>query len=196
VILSNVDIQDALEKGLLVISPQPGPTRPVEGLDCPYQTSSVDLRLGHELSKLKEGRSISFDLTSGSLKGTLADNCERITFAKDTPYVLPPGQFVLGKTLERIELPISEDGPWLAARVEGAKLLCAMRTVGTFYGTNDPRWLSGTITLEIMNFGDCSIILHPETPICQLVLEQVTSKPFRNDSQFHGQTEATGVRNT
>jgi dCTP deaminase len=50
----------------------------------------------------------------------------------------------------------------------------------------------GNLTLEIMNFGGYPISLYPETPICQLVVERVSSKPFRNDSQFHGQTSAAG----
>jgi dCTP deaminase len=189
-ILSNVDIQNALDQGRLVIDPCPQPRRPDQGVECPYQTSSVDLRLGHEITRLKDARSISFDLNSGSLKKTLADNSECIPF--DRQYPLEPGQFVLGKTLERIELPITENGPWLAARVEGRSSYARCGLLVHFTAPTIHCGFEGTITLEIMNFGNCSILLKPETSICQLIVEEVTTRPFRNDSQFHGQTVPTG----
>lgn len=51
---------------------------------------------------------------------------------------------------------------------------------------------NGTITLEIMNLGHYSIVLTPLMPICQLIIEEVRGVPFRNDSQFHGQSRAAG----
>ncbi len=51
-ILSNVEIHRALDEKRLIISPEPGPRRPTTNAadDCPYQTSSVDLRLANEIS--------------------------------------------------------------------------------------------------------------------------------------------------
>ena len=51
---------------------------------------------------------------------------------------------------------------------------------------------SGTITLELINFGPFPILLYPGAPICQLIVEQVSGTPFRNDSQFQGQSRAGG----
>lgn len=49
-ILSNVDIQKALEDGRLVIDPPPLPLRPTpDEPECPYQTTAVDLRLSPEV---------------------------------------------------------------------------------------------------------------------------------------------------
>lgn len=53
----------------------------------------------------------------------------------------------------------------------------------------------GTITLEIINLGPIPIILSPGTPICQLIVEQVDGTPFRNDSQFQGQSRPGGIVN-
>jgi deoxycytidine triphosphate deaminase len=47
-ILSNVEIQRALDEGRLIIRPEPSPRQPpANGVgECPYNTTSVDLRLG------------------------------------------------------------------------------------------------------------------------------------------------------
>ena len=54
-ILSNVQLQEAMESGRLVIDPPPRPMRPTEGQKCPYDTHSVNLRLGNELSEPVSG---------------------------------------------------------------------------------------------------------------------------------------------
>jgi hypothetical protein len=55
-ILSNVEIQRAIDVGRLVLDPEPLPRRPApDGADCPYQTSAVDLQLGDEISYLRDG---------------------------------------------------------------------------------------------------------------------------------------------
>ncbi len=49
-ILSNVEIQKALDEGRLVIAPEPQPRRPAAGEYCPYDTHAVDLRLYQEIT--------------------------------------------------------------------------------------------------------------------------------------------------
>jgi hypothetical protein len=44
-ILSNIEMQKAMQEGRLVIDPQPTPLFPTEGQKCPYDTHSVNLRL-------------------------------------------------------------------------------------------------------------------------------------------------------
>lgn len=63
-ILSNVEIQKALDEKRLVITPEPMPRQPTGNPndDCPYQTSSVDLRLGPEVSYFKEGLPLDINL--------------------------------------------------------------------------------------------------------------------------------------
>jgi dCTP deaminase len=51
----------------------------------------------------------------------------------------------------------------------------------------------GTITLELINLGPLPILLYPQMPICQLIIELVDGTPFRNDSQFQGQSMAGGI---
>ena len=105
-ILSNVRMQEALAIGRLVIDPTPAPPRPSAGQKCPYDTHSVNLRLGSELSIPQDGP-FSFDLAKGgNLSLFLSRNAEKIAIP-DTGYSLERFKFVLGLTLEYICLPIS-----------------------------------------------------------------------------------------
>jgi dCTP deaminase len=191
-VLSNNDIQAALDAGALVIRPAPSPRRPAEGVKCPFQTSAVDLTLGNELAWLKPDMPIAIDLRRGAFNSLFAGNCVRKTLENEEVFVLKPGQLVLGRTHEFVGLPIRETGPWLAARVEGRSSYARCGLLVHFTAPTIHAGFGGTITLEIMNFGPYSLSLSPGTPICQLIVEQVSGKPFRRDSQFHGQAEPTG----
>jgi len=69
-ILSNEGIQSALDAGDLAITPEPAPRRPSAGQrSCPYDTCSVNLRLGPQLSIPKPGRP---SCSGGSISGSSA----------------------------------------------------------------------------------------------------------------------------
>lgn len=103
-ILSNVEMQRAMDEGRLIITPKPEPLRPVEGRKCPYDTHSVNLKLGHELSVPMSGP-FTFDLAKGGdLSEFLSRNSEKLTIPK-AGYALEAGKFVLGLTLERRKVP-------------------------------------------------------------------------------------------
>ncbi len=192
-ILSNVSIQEAIDSGALILDPEPLPRTPNGHGDCPYQTSAVDLTLGEEICWIKEGMPITVDLRKGGFNKLFGPNCERRTLVGE-PHVLQPGKFVLGKTRELVELPIREEEPWLAARVEGRSSYARCGMLVHFTAPTIHSGFRGPITLEIMNFGRYPICLYPNTPICQLIVERVDAKPFRNDSQFQGQTDPTGEK--
>jgi len=192
-ILSNRDIQRAIERGALIIDPRPEPDTPIAGVECPYQTSAVDLRLGEELSILGKSPT-AMDLRGPGLAQFLAKTSERVKLGEEQPYSLKPGKFILGKTYEMIGLPIRDEGPWYAARVEGRSSYARCGLLVHFTAPTIHAGFEGTITLEIMNFGQHAINLYPRTPICQLIIEQVSSKPFLNPSQFHGQSQASGTK--
>jgi dCTP deaminase len=193
-VLSNVSIQQALDSGTLVIRPEPMPRRPDKAGECPYQTSAVDLTLGDEIAWLNEEMPISLDLRAKKFNSLFGANSVRRTLAPDQPHMLHPGQFILAKTREYIELPIRPEGPWLAARVEGRSSYARCGMLVHFTAPTIHAGFKGTITLEIMNFGCYSIALYAGAPICQLIVEQVDSMPFNKESQFQGQTEPTGGR--
>jgi dCTP deaminase len=194
-ILSNVSIHEALDKGWLVIKPEPGPRlKTAQCPDCPYQTSAVDLRLGHEIAYFREGLAINIDLRRGTFADLFGPNSESRTIGAEQPYSLGPQKLVLAKTLERIELPIvlNSEAPCLAARVEGRSSYARCGLLVHFTAPTIHAGFSGTITLELINLGSIPILLYPEAPICQLIVEQVHGCPLRNDSQFQGETKMSG----
>lgn len=121
-ILSNIEIQRAIDERRLLIAPEPTPRRPPEtvGGYCPYQTSSVDLRLASQISYFKEGLPLDINLSRGEFSRLFGPLSDTQTITGGQPFVLRPNQLVLGRTLETVTLPIMPEGQQsLAARVEG-----------------------------------------------------------------------------
>jgi len=193
-ILSNLEIQKALDEKRLVISPEPAPRQPTGNAtdDCPYQTSSVDLRLAPEISYFKEGLPLDINLSRGGFAQLFGPMSESFRISQGQPFVLRPNHLVLGRTLERIELPIVANGQSLAARVEGKSSYARCGLLVHFTAPTIHSGFAGTITLELINLGPCNISLYPDAPICQLIVEAVLGTPFRNDSQFQGQSQPGG----
>lgn len=193
-ILSNVEIHRALDDGRLVLNPEPQPRKSNESEPgCPYQTSAVDLRFGNEISYFNQGLPVNVDLRQGGFAKLFGPNSTSETITEERPFVLKPGRLVLGKTLERVELPIFSGGQSLAARVEGKSSYARCGLLVHFTAPTIHAGFRGTITLELFNLGPFHISLFPDAPICQLIVETVDGVPFRNDSQFHGQGGAGGV---
>lgn len=187
-ILSNVEIQRALDEKRLVIDPEPQPRSPgADGMDCPYQTSAVDLRLGKEIAYFSGNLPFDINLRRGGFAALFGPHSSRQTITEEMPFSLAPGRLVLGRTLERVELPIREEGECLAARIEGKSSYARCGLLVHFTAPTIHSGFDGSITLELYNMGPANIALYPGTPICQLIVERVQGKPFRNDSQFQGQ---------
>jgi dCTP deaminase len=192
-VLSNVEIQRAMDEGRLVLDPEPIPRKPgSDGADCPYQTSSVDLQLGDEISYLKDGLPLDINLVRGGFADLFGPNSIRQKLTAERPFVLRPGRLVLGRTHERVELPIGNDENCLAARVEGKSSYARCGLLVHFTAPTIHAGFNGTITLELCNMGTFGISLYPGTPNCQLIVETVKGVPFRNDSQFHNQQAPGG----
>ena len=195
-ILSNVEVQKALESGRLVISPRPMPVRPTVGQKCPYDTHSVNLTLGSELSIPLSGP-FSFDLMQGGdLTEFLSRNSDKVTIPR-TGYTLERLHFVLGRTAEYIDLPINhaeniESETCLAARIEGRSSVARCGVLVHFTAPTVHPGFDGTLTLEIINLGPTSFILRPGMPIAQLIVEEVRGIPFDNPSVFKGQRSPEG----
>ncbi len=192
-ILSNVQVQMAIDSGRLTIDPEPLPRRPEPGRECPYDTHSVNLTLGNEISILQKGQ-FSFDLTrEGKLAEFMARNSRSVQITEDQPFSLRPHQFVLGLTRERVRLPIlPELDTCLAARIEGKSSRARCGILIHFTAPTVHPGFDGTLTLEMINLGDVDFILRPGMSIAQLIVEEVKGIPFRNDSQYQGQRKPAG----
>ncbi len=191
-ILSNIEIHRALDDGRLVIDPPPVPRFPQGDADCPYQTTAVDLCLGNEISYFREGLALDINLRQGGFSRLFGQNSETRTLSQEQPFVLRPNRLVLGRTRERVELPILDGQQTLAARVEGKSSYARCGLLVHFTAPTIHAGFAGTITLELINLGPCNISLYPDAPICQLIIETVLGTPFRNESQFQGQLAPGG----
>jgi dCTP deaminase len=91
-ILSNIAIQKAIDQRRLVIAPEPFPRIPngLDGEDCPYQTSSVDLRLAPEISYFKEGLPLDINLSRGGFAQLFGPMSESFKISEGQPFVLRP----------------------------------------------------------------------------------------------------------
>ncbi len=193
-ILSNAEIQRALDEQRLILEPEPSPRRPPpRGGYCPYQTSAVDLRLGDEISSLRNELPLDINLVRGRFGDLFGPNSIQQQLTAEQPFVLKPGRLVLGRTHERVALPIRAKHPPLAARLEGKSSYARCGLLVHFTAPTIHAGFSGTITLELCNLGPFPISLYPGAPICQLIIETVKGVPFRNDSQFQGQRAPGGV---
>ncbi len=154
------------------------------------QPASVDLRLGDTFRVFHNHRVASIDLREPP--GNLT---EEVKIPDGDPFVIHPGEFCLGRTLEWVELP--DD---IVARIEGKSSLGRLGLiVHATAGFCDPGW-KGTLTLELNNLTRVPIKLYPGLLIAQLsfmTLDAPALRPYGSEalgSHYQGQREATESR--
>src|SRR5689334_300909 len=120
---------------------------------------------------------------------------ELVTVEDEEPFVLHPGEFVLGQTLERIRLP--DD---LVARLEGKSSLGRLGLlIHSTAGFIDPGW-DGHVTLELSNVANLPITIYPGMKIGQISFMQLTepaATPYGSasiGSKYKGQRGPTASR--
>jgi len=192
-ILSNTAIFQALDDGRLIIDPEPSPRFSEGNSKSPYNTSSVDLRLGSALSIPQPGP-FNLDLTKqGGLAQFLRQNSNKLSLAEVGSFILEPHQFVLGQTLERVELPIRPGSETcLSARIEGRSSYARLGLLVHFTAPTVHADFSGTLTLEMINLGPSAVTLRYGAYIAQLIVEEVGGIPVSNPSQFQNQSKPEG----
>jgi dCTP deaminase len=166
-------------------------------------TASVDLRLGCWFSEMRQNRvpllHLDDDAERIAKKAKLTPDQMQIlqeylptgfsvnemNLAKShyvpfgKPYVLHPGNFVLGVTLEWIRLPHDLAGYVIGRSSWGRRGLIIATAVGVH-----PNF-TGCLTLELSNVGEIPIAIKPGVSICQLFVHLVeTSKPSKTMSPF------------
>jgi dCTP deaminase len=158
--------------------------------DTMVQPASIDLRLGSSFRVFHNHRITAIDLADPPKNIT-----ELVEIEGDDSFVIHPGEFVLGRTQEHVELPND-----VVARIEGKSSLGRLGLiVHATAGFVDPGF-KGTLTLEITNLTRVPIILWPGKPIAQLsfmALDQPAERPYGHPdlgSHYHGQVDATESR--
>ena len=140
-VLADRDIRIALQEGRIRIDPYDE--------DC-LQPSSVDLHLDREFRVFHNYRYARIDPREEQ-----PDLTEPTAIDDDEPFILHPGEFVLGQTLEWVELP--DD---LVSRLEGKSSLGRRGLlIHSTAGYVDPGW-KGNLTLELSNVANLPIALY------------------------------------
>src|ERR1700726_1088727 len=181
VLLSDRDLRAEIAAGRLGIDPFD---------DALVQPSSVDVRLDTLFRVFNNTRYTHIDPARQQDELT-----SLVEPAEGEPFVLHPGEFVLGSTLEMCTLP--DD---LAGRLEGKSSLgrLGLLTHSTA-GFIDPGF-SGHITLELSNVATLPIKLWPGMKIGQMCffrLSSPTERPYGSSeysSRYQGQRGPTASR--
>ena len=180
-ILSDRSLREAIAAGRLVIDPLD---------DEAIQPSSIDVRLDNRFRVFYTARHPYIDV-----KQPMEDLTELVEVKPDDAFILHPGEFVLGSTLEQIGIP--DD---LAARLEGKSSLgrLGLMTHSTA-GFLDPGFI-GHVTLELSNVANLPITLYPGMRIGQIAVFQLTTaaeRPYGSrgvGSKYQGQRGPTPSR--
>jgi dCTP deaminase len=181
VILSDRSIREHLAGGRIAIEPLD------ESL---IQPSSIDVRLANLFRVFRNHTAGVIDV-----KLDLTSTTELIEIADDGVFMLHPGEFVLGSTLEQLALP--DD---VVARIEGKSSLGRLGLlIHSTAGFIDPGFV-GHITLELANVASLPITLYPGMKIGQISFMQMTTPadhPYgkgATGSKYQGQRGPTPSR--
>lgn len=176
-ILSDRDLKARLADGSIGVEP-------LENPELQIQPASIDLRLGSRFVVYKLPHVPCIDPRDPD---SVNRYTETIDIAPDEAFVMQPGEFALGSTIERVRVP--DD---LVARVEGRSSIGRLAiVVHATAGFIDPGF-EGEITLELSNLGRCAVKLYPNMRISQIVFHTMTSAAERpygpaRGSKYQGQ---------
>jgi dCTP deaminase len=181
VVLSDRSIRAEIEAGRIVIEPFE---------DELIQPSSVDVRVDSRFRVFHNARYPYIDV-----RQPMEGLTELVEVEGGEPFILHPGEFVLGQTLEQVTLP--DD---LVARLEGKSSLGRLGLlIHSTAGFVDSGF-SGNLTLELSNVANLPITIYQGMPIGQISfmrMDAPVENPYgsgRARSKYQGQAEPTPSR--
>lgn len=187
---SDLEIKDAIQDGVIEIEP----------LDITaIQPASIDLRLGSHFAWYDfEPNSTAAEVSRLLPIDPQEDNAWRMDegdFTAEDPFIIQPGGFALGTTVETITL-----GHTVIGRLEGksslARLGLAVHITAGFF---DPGFV-GECTFEFINYAPAPIVLRPGMRIAQMSFQRLgktVGRPYGHPalgSKYQGQRGATVSR--
>ena len=179
-VLSDRTIRRLLEEGRIGIDPYD---------EALMQPSSLDVRVDRYFRVFRNSRYPYIDVKAEQ------EELTELVEAGDEAFILHPGEFVLGSTLERVTLP--DD---LVARLEGKSSLGRLGLlIHSTAGFIDPGW-DGHVTLELSNVANLPITIYAGMKIGQLSFVQLTEpaeRPYGSagiGSKYQGQRGPTPSR--
>lgn len=180
-ILSDRTIREQLKAGRIVVEPFD---------EACVQPSSIDLHVDNAFRVFHNARHPYIDV-----KKRQDDLTELVEVDDGRPFMLHPGEFVLGSTLERVGLP--DD---LVARLEGKSSLGRLGLlIHSTAGYVDPGW-DGYLTLELSNVANLPITIYPGMKIGQISFFKLTTPadiPYGSQetgSKYQGQRGPTASK--
>ncbi|MFN2524999.1 MAG: dCTP deaminase [Actinomycetota bacterium] len=180
-ILSDRDIRKAIGDGRIGIEPFD---------EADVQPSSVDLHCDRYFRVFHNARYPFIDV-----KQPMEELTESVEVKADDTFILHPGEFVLGSTLEYVSLP--DD---LVARLEGKSSLGRLGLlIHSTAGFVDAGW-KGHLTLELSNVANLPITIYPGMKIGQISFYEMSSpadNPYGSSqvrSKYQGQRGPTPSR--
>jgi dCTP deaminase len=159
-VLSDKDIKKALKEKKIIIVPSPK-------LSEQLGSNSLDLRLGNTFRVFEHSRFAfidPFDSTSTS------EVTREIKIKDNERFIIQPGDFVLGTTIEYIEIP--DD---LVGNLEGRSSIGRLGVIIHSTAASIECGYKGKVTLELANMGKMPVALYPGMRICSISFVQLTS---------------------
>src|SRR5210317_2335777 len=154
--LSDIDIKNSIKNNEIEISPL---------IEDYIQPSSVDLRVGADFRVFENHKYSHIDP-----KAQQDDLTSLVTATIEEPFVLHPGEFVLGTTFEKVSLSNK-----VVARLEGKSSLGRIGLlIHSTAGFIDPGF-KGQVTLELSNVANLPIAIYPGMKIGQISFYQMTT---------------------
>jgi dCTP deaminase len=154
------------------------------------QPSSIDVRVDRRFRVFNNARYPFIDV-----RQPMEGLTELVEMEGEEPFILHPGEFVLGQTLERVTLP--ED---LVARLEGKSSLGRLGLlIHSTAGFVDSGF-SGNLTLELSNVANLPITIYHAMPIGQISfmrMDEPVERPYgsaEGTGKYQGQAEPTASR--
>ncbi len=180
-ILSDRDIRDEIAAGRISIEPFE---------QAAVQPASVDLHVDRFFRVFHNARHPFIDV-----KKPMEDLTEMVEVKEEEPFILHPGEFVLGSTIEYVRLPND-----LVARLEGKSSLGRLGLlIHSTAGFVDCGY-EGHLTLELSNVANLPITVYPKMKIGQISFFRMTSDaefPYGSPeigSKYQGQRGPTPSR--
>ena len=180
-VLADRTISRLLDEGAIEIDPYD------ESL---LQPASVDVRVDRYFRVFHNARYPFIDVREPQEELT-----ELVEIDGESPFILHPGEFVLGQTLEKVTLPND-----LVARLEGKSSLGRLGLlIHSTAGFVDSGF-SGNLTLELSNVANLPITIYEGMPIGQISFMRMdgpVDRPYGSEtthSKYQGQAEPTPSR--
>jgi len=142
--------------------------------------TSIDLRLGRWFRSFKQSQTTAAQLINrgNGASEPLKSSEHFVPFGSE--FVLHPGRFVLGVSLEWIRLPKTLSG-YVTGKSSLGRHGLVIETAAGIHPS-----FSGCLTLELANVGEVPLAIYPGMKICQIFLHRIAGADQQSPGQMSG----------